>query len=80
MLNGVLISLIAGVVLIFSMQNGVPVAASFLAWDFEVPFSVVTGAAVLAGILLAQLLQALRSKRQTASEQRREFSGRRHRW
>lgn len=80
MLNVFRILLIAGIIVIFSVQNEVPVTVSFLFWKFETSLVSVAAAAVFAGVLIAQLLAGLRAKRQMRARKSLEYLSRRHRW
>jgi uncharacterized integral membrane protein len=62
MIKIALMSIIIAAVLIFSIQNEVPVAVSFLFWRFETSLSVVIYFAVLSGVLVMQLLQRREKK------------------
>lgn len=52
-----LIGTIMAALIVFTVQNEASVSISFLLWQFEVPRAVVIFFAVLAGVLVMQLLQ-----------------------
>lgn len=78
MINLIFIILIAGAALAFSIQNVNDVTASFLVWRFNVSVSTISGVALLAGIIVAQSLQRLMTKRQEKAKNTIEFVTRRH--
>jgi uncharacterized integral membrane protein len=80
MMQAALIALISGIIVTFSVQNTEPVTVWFLLWKFETSFLWITIAAVFAGMLLAQMLHAMTSKRRTFIQRRAELMSRRHRW
>lgn len=53
---------LAAVIGIFSVQNTAAVNVSFLIWKFETSFASIVFFAVFSGILVAQLLQLLKTK------------------
>jgi uncharacterized integral membrane protein len=75
-----LILLIVGTIVTFSVQNETPAMVSFLGWKFEASFAAVAVTAMLAGIVLTQLLAGLRTKREASSRKSLESLNRRHRW
>jgi uncharacterized integral membrane protein len=75
-----LILLIVGAIVTFSVQNEAPATVSFLIWNFETSFAAVAVAAMFAGVVLAQVLNSLRSKRNAGSRKSLESLNRRHRW
>lgn len=68
MINGILIVLIIGMIVTFSVQNAVSITVSFLIWQIETSFVSVMVAAVLAGVLLTQLLRGLTIKPQASAK------------
>jgi uncharacterized integral membrane protein len=78
MINGFFLALIIGTTVAFSVQNADDVAVSFLVWRFDISLSTVTVAAVLAGIIVAQLLRRLITKSQEKAKNKVEFVTRRH--
>ncbi|OGW38346.1 MAG: hypothetical protein A2010_17390 [Nitrospirae bacterium GWD2_57_9] len=80
MIHIVLILIVAGTVLTFSAQNEIPTTVSFLVWQFELSPGLAAAVAMLAGIVLMQLLASLRSKQQAGSRRSLESLSRRYRW
>jgi uncharacterized integral membrane protein len=75
-----LILLIVGTIVTFSVQNEVPAMVSFLIWEIETSLAAVAVAAMLTGVVLAQVLNSLRTKREASSRKSLESLNRRHRW
>jgi uncharacterized integral membrane protein len=77
MISAAFLMFIICIVIAFSIQNVGLMAVSFLAWRFETSVSAVTVGAVLAGILIAQLLRTILSRRQEQNRKSINFISRR---
>ena len=55
----ILLLIIVAVVAIFSVQNAMPVAITFLLWKFEASLAIVIFLSVLAGIIAGAIIVSL---------------------
>jgi uncharacterized integral membrane protein len=76
------VAIIIGIVVIFSIQNSVPVVITFFFWRFEASLAIVVFLSVVAGVLIAWIIAYLSSIRKyfrkravTASENSGEKNG-----
>ena len=52
MITLIIVLIIIAVVMVFSVQNAIPVAISFLFWKFEASLAIVIFLSVLAGVVI----------------------------
>lgn len=55
----ILLLIIVAVVAIFSVQNAIPVAITFLFWKFEASLAIVIFLSVLAGMIVGAIIVSL---------------------
>jgi len=61
------------IVVIFSVQNAVPVAVSFLSWHFEASLAIVIALSLLSGLIVGMaVLSWIRLRRSSRMKQIRE--------
>lgn len=68
MVKGALLLFIVAAIAVFSYQNTIPVTVSLLLWRFETSPAVLAFLAVLAGIIIAQLVHKVMKKDAAANK------------
>lgn len=56
MVSLILLLIILAVIIIFSVQNAMPVTVSFLKWDFQASLAIVIFLAILSGSVITLIL------------------------
>ena len=69
----ILILIIIAVVTIFSVQNAMPVAISFLHWRFEASLAIVVFLSVLCGIILGVIFAFMFRKKPLAGKKDKDI-------
>lgn len=59
MITLIIVLIIIAVVTVFSVQNAVPVAISFLFWKFEASLAIVLFLSILAGVVIGVIAASL---------------------
>lgn len=59
MITVLVVLVIIGLVVVFSVQNAIPVATSFFLWKFEASLAIVVFLSVIAGIIIGAIISAL---------------------
>lgn len=59
MITLIIVFIIIGVVMVFSVQNAIPVVISFLFWKFEASLAIVLFLSVLAGVAIGVIAASL---------------------
>lgn len=66
----ILVLLLISIVVVFSVQNAIPVAVNFLFWKFEASLAIVIFLALLAGLLAGITIDLWLRRRSTLKRQR----------
>ncbi len=70
-----IVLIIIALVTIFSVQNAIPVAISFLFWRFEASLAIVIFLSVLSGIIIGMIIVSLLRIKQSTKKQNNIHNG-----